>query len=193
MALSAEDRICSVCGSGKGILQLSSGETVCSKCIADAGLIRSTARDVPDAAALRADIDRMQQFRPSRLIGNVLALDEQNRLWRMPLRHEAVLRYEDLESFEIAEDALTLEKGKGGFAGRIGRRFGEKSAEVCNSLAILVRLKNGTEARMNFVIARVRKDSGLYQSAADLAGRCMAALQDIQKAETQPPLLSSDK
>ena len=59
MALSAEDRICSVCGSGKGILQLSSGETVCSKCIADAGLIRSTARDVPDAAALRADIDRM--------------------------------------------------------------------------------------------------------------------------------------
>lgn len=183
---------CDICnkelGFGSKKCELKDG-LVCAECVKKAGLVARKNLKGLTIEALKKGIEqnnemlaRQQIFKPTSEVGTYLKVDDNNKMF---MTSGLLFNYDNLVSYELIEDGSTLTKSGlgravvggalfGGAGAVVGAITGHKQKETCDSLKILITLKdtNCTTVYIPFITVSVKKNGTVYQSAKSLAQNC---------------------
>ena len=190
---------CDICnkelGFGSKKCELKDG-LVCAECVKKAGLVSRKNLKGLTIEALKKGIEknnkmlaRQQIFKPTSEVGTYLKVDDNNKMF---MTNDLLFNYDNLVSYELIEDGSSLTKSGlgqavvggvlfGGAGAVVGAITGQKQKETCNSLKILITLKdtNCTTVYIPFITVSVKKNGNVYQSAKGLAQNCVNLLTMI--------------
>lgn len=167
--------------------------------------------DAVVSSAVGAAQAAAKKFSPTKIIGNYLAVDENNRQWAIgkgifsPFEKAIPYNYEDLVDFELLEDGSSITKGGLGRAvvggmlfGRTGAVVGgitgkKKTKQTCTNLEIKITVNNADKHThyIRLITSSTQRESSSYKTAFHTAQDLLALLQLIchqrdTKTETPP-------
>ncbi|MBR1973017.1 MAG: SHOCT domain-containing protein [Oscillospiraceae bacterium] len=140
-----------------------------------------------------------RKFSPTKIIGNYLAVDENNRQWAIgkgvfsPFEKAIPYSYEDLVDFELLEDGSSITKGGLGRAVVGGMLFGhtgavvgsitgkKKTKQTCTNLEIKITVNNADNHThyIRLISSSTQRESHTYKTEFRTAQDILALLQLI--------------
>ena len=140
-----------------------------------------------------------RKFSPTKIIGNYLAVDENNRQWAIgkgvfsPFEKAIPYNYEDLVDFELLEDGSSITKGGLGRAVVGGMLFGhtgavvgsitgkKKTKQTCTNLEIKITVNNADNHThyIRLISSSTQRESHTYKTEFRTAQDILALLQLI--------------
>ena len=202
---------CALCNKSIGLLTakatLSDG-FICADCLRKAGISAlGNAQNYTCTSAIELinrRIPVVNSFKPTKKVGSYLQIDENNNSFK--IGHD-IFECSNLLSFELLEDGQSITKGGLGRAVTGGLLFGgvgaivggvtggKKSKGICNSMKLIVTLKNAhtDTVYITFIATETKTKSFIYQTAQSSAQSCISALEIIaDQNKTEGSVTSAD-
>lgn len=196
---------CAICESDATVLnnrrKIANNEVVCQKCLRRAKsltlkqtlrLIKVTSDEIRKSISESVG-EKVLNFKADEAIGKVeFDFGDESMLIPGILGNVTIIKFKDIESFDLVEDGETVTKGGikraivgGALFGRTGAVVGaltaNKKKEYCNTLQIQIieRDKTKPTIRIPYISRRTQVDSAEYDNSLTMASLVMNKLQTI--------------